>query len=91
MIRIVNYQKLEMTDTEYQIFKNICQSYDDPPSRKGIDLFKDLFVANDQGIIITLIPPSKNYTTLEVYLFLQTLMLQQHLRCMYSMIEEKNK
>jgi hypothetical protein len=84
-IRIVNNKKLEMSNDEYSMYQSICASYDDGNTR-GSDLFIDLFETDDDGIIVFLKPPSKRATSLEVFLFLVSLMTQQHLRVMYSQV-----
>jgi hypothetical protein len=89
-IRIVNNKKLEMTDDEYTMYQGICKSYDEGNTR-GSDLFIDLFETDDNGIIVFLRPPSKRATSLEVFLFLTSLMTQQHLRVMYSQVEDMAK
>lgn len=87
MIRVVDNKKLDMTDDEYTLFNKICRSYDDPYS-KGELLFSGLFETNDDGIIMFLIPPEKTKTTLQIYLFLMSLMMQQHLRYMHKRIDD---
>lgn len=86
-IKIVCNAKLDMTDFEYRLYKKICESYDDV-NVKGSDLFFDLFESDDNGIITVLKPPSKRATSLEVFLFLVTLQQQQHLRIMYSQVDD---
>lgn len=82
-VRIVDNKKLDMTNDEYSLYHRICKSYDEGNS-KGSDLFVDLFETDDDGIITFLKPPSRRATSLEVFLFLVTLMTQQHIRVMYS-------
>jgi hypothetical protein len=82
-IRVVNNKKLEMTNDEYSMYSSICASYDDGNTR-GSDLFIDLFETDDDGIIVFLRPPNKRATSLEVFLFLVSLMTQQHLRVIYN-------
>lgn len=76
-----------MTNDEFAMYSAICKSYDDG-NTKGSDLFIDLFESDDNGIIVFLRPPSKRATSLEVFLFLTSLMTQQHLRVMYSQVED---
>lgn len=87
-IRIVNNKKLEMTNDEYAMFLDICKSYDKPPSIKGESLFDDLYEVDDDGIITILRPPTKQFVTIEIFLFVISLMNQQHLRIMYSQLSE---
>lgn len=82
-IKIVDNKKLEMTKDEAEMFHRICKSYDDV-SFRGSDLFVDLFESDDNGIIVFLRPPNKRATTLEAYLFLVSLMVQQHLRIIHN-------
>jgi hypothetical protein len=89
-IRVVDNKKLEMTDDEWDMYQKICKSYTDVTG-KGEDLFMDLFETNDEGIIIFLKPPAKRRTSLEVFLFLMSLMQHQHLRLMYQQIDDAIK
>ncbi len=77
MLRIIDHKRIELTDSEFKLYQDICKSYD-APNRKGEDLFKDLFETNEQGIIIFLKPPTKNYSSMEVFMFLVTLFIHQH-------------
>lgn len=88
MIRIVDHKKIEMTNGEYTMYREICRSYDDPKSnRKGEDLFIDLFEVNGEGIITFVKPPRQRYSSMEVFCFLISLMQNQHMRILY----EQNK
>jgi hypothetical protein len=88
MIRIIDHKKVEMTNDEFTMYDNICRSYDDVKvNRKGEDLFVDHFEVNGDGIIIFVKPPTKRYSSLEVYCFLVSIMQNQHIRIMY----EQNK
>lgn len=86
-IRIVANKKIDMSDDEYALYKNISQSYDDE-GYSSDNLFSDLFETDDDGIIIFLRPPRKKATTIEIFLFLTGLMTQQHLRMNYLQIED---
>lgn len=85
--RIVDNKKVDMTEEEWGMYQRIVKSYTDLTG-KGEDLFIDLFETNGDGIIIFLKPPSKRRTSLEVFLFLMSLMQHQHLRLMHQQIEE---
>ncbi len=88
MIRLIDHKKVDMTNDEYKMFKDICRSYDDKnANRKGEDLFVDHFEVNSEGIITFVKPPSKRYSSLEVYCFLISIMQNQHMRILY----EQNK
>lgn len=78
MIRIIDNKKINLTNDEYNLYLKICKSYD-TPRFKGQDLFRDLFETDDNGIIIFLKPPSKNYSSFEVFMFLVSIMVHQHL------------
>lgn len=90
-IRVIDNKKIDITDDEWIAYQKICQSYDNPPSQRGSDLFMGLFESNDDGIIIFLKPPHNRMCTFEVYLFLMSLMQHQHLRLMHKMIEGLTK
>ena len=89
MIKIIDNKKVEMTNDEYSMFEKICQSYDNPPSMRGKDLFQGLFETDEEGLIIYLIPPHSKMSSMEVYLFLMSLMQNQHLRKGYKLIDAK--
>lgn len=86
MIKIVDHKKLDMTDQEYEMFTAICQSYT-KPQLKGESLFQDLFETNGEGIITFLKPPTSNASSMEVWLFLVSLMNNQHLRLCHDQID----
>jgi hypothetical protein len=81
-IRLIGNKRIELTDDEFKIYQEICQSY----SRANFDgksLFNELFETDEEGLIVLLRPPKKMFS-MEVVLFLQNLMLQQHLRKVYT-------
>jgi len=78
-IRIIDNKKVEMTDSEWDMYNNMCRSYD-RTNFKGEELFKDLFHTDDSGIIIFLKPPSTRFISMEVYLFISSVFMHQHLR-----------
>lgn len=90
MRRIINNKRIELTDDEWQLYQNICRSYD-RPNFKGESLFVDLFETDADGLITFLKPPAKNYTTMEVFLFMMSVMQHQHLRVMYAKVDEAVK
>jgi hypothetical protein len=77
-LRIIDNQRIELTDSEFQLYQEICKSYD-TPKMKGADLFKDLFQTDQKGFIIFLRPPNKTYTSMEAYLFIVNIMIHQNL------------
>jgi hypothetical protein len=87
MIKIIDNQKLDMSDSEWTMYQKIVDSYTTPYQR-GEDLFIDLFQSNDDGIIVVLKPPSKRHTSMEVFFYLVALQQQQHLRVMYALVED---
>lgn len=86
-IRIVDNKKVDMSNDEWAMYQKIVRSYTDLTG-KGEDLFIDLFETDNNGTIIFLKPPSKRRTSLEVFLFLMSLMQHQHLRLMHAQIDE---
>lgn len=86
-IRVVTNKKLDMTDDEFAMYESIVKSYT-TITNNGQDLFIDLFESNEDGIIIFLRPPSKRQTSLEVFLFLISLMVHQHLRVSYKEVSD---
>lgn len=86
-IRVIDNKKVEMTEDEWAMYQKIVRSYTDLTG-KGEDLFIDLFETDNAGTIIFLRPPSKRRTSLEVFLFLMSLMQHQHLRLMHAQVDE---
>lgn len=87
MAYIIDNKKIDMTQEEYDTYRQICRSYD-RNNFKGEDLFKDLFETDDDGIIVFLKPPSKQYTSMEVYMFIIGIMHMQHIRILYKKVDE---
>lgn len=86
-LQIIDNKKIEMTSDEWTMYQKIVKSYTSLTNR-GEDLFIDLFESDDNGIIIFLKPPSKRQTSLEVFLFLMSLMQHQHLRLMQKQVDD---
>lgn len=78
-IRIIDNKKLSLTQSEWELYNNICKSYT-RTNFKGEILFKDLFESDNDGIIIFVKPPASQYTSMEVYLFVCSIMVHQNLR-----------
>lgn len=78
MLRIIDNKRVELTDSEWKIYHKICKSYD-RRNFSGKDLFKGLFETDENGIIICLIPPISKYSSMEVFMFLASVMIHQHL------------
>lgn len=87
MIKIIDNKKVELTADEVAVYEKICKSYD-RPNFKGQMLFIDLFESDENGII-TFIKPPTAYTSMEVVIFLMSIMQHQHLRIMYKEMDEK--
>jgi hypothetical protein len=86
-IRIVNNKRVDMTPDESAMYDKIVKSYT-TLTNKGEDLFIDLFETDEHGIIVYLKPPSKRQTSMEVFLFLISLMQHQHLRIVQSQVND---
>lgn len=85
MLRIICNKKIDLTDDEWVMFNQICDSYKE---YGGETLFEDLFETDDKGIIKFLRPPSKRQTSLEIFLYVVAIFNHQHIRNMYSQIED---
>lgn len=84
--RIIDNKKVLITDDEYSFYEEICKGYD-RPNFKGKDLFQDHFESNDEGIIIFVKPPHKQYSSIEVYTFLVSIMVNQQLRLAQEQVQ----
>lgn len=84
-IKIIDNKKIRMTNDEWEYYQLICRSYD-RPAFKGEELFKNLFESDDNGIITFLKPPTTQYTSIEVFLFIVAIHTQQHMRIMYEQL-----
>jgi hypothetical protein len=82
-ITIIDNKRVDLTYDEIQMYNKIVASYTNM-TNKGEDLFIDLFETDDNGIIVFLKPPSKRQTSFEVFLFLISIMNNQHLRLMHD-------
>jgi hypothetical protein len=78
-VKIIDNKKVWMTNDEYLAYQEICKGYD-RPNFQGKDLFQDHFEVNDDGVIIFVKPPHKKYSSMEVFTFLISLMVNQQLR-----------
>jgi hypothetical protein len=81
--KIIDNKKVWMTSDEYRYYEEICKGYD-RPNFQGKELFQDHFEVNDDGVIIFVTPPHKKYSSLEVYSFLISLMVNQHLTVVHD-------
>lgn len=78
MLKIIDNKKVQLTQDEFMMYESICKNY-----KQGKDLFRNLFETDDDGIIVFLRPPEKTFS-MEVVIFLQNLMVHQHLRKIYA-------
>lgn len=86
-VRIIDNKKISLTNEEWDMYQKICRSYD-APNRKGEDFFVDLFESDNAGLITILKPPSKRSCSMEIFLFLMTIVQQQQLREMHKQIDD---
>lgn len=84
--RIIDNKQVDLTDSEFAMYQKICRSYDGPHT-KGEDYFKDLFETDGNGTIIFVKPPTKMYSSMEIYLYLISIMNNQHLRINYEQVQ----
>ena len=89
-MRIIDNKRVNITDAEWEMYQKIVKSYT-TATNKGEDLFQDLFESDNNGLIIFLKPPSKRQTSFEIFLFLMSIMQNQHLRCMYDQVADMAK
>jgi hypothetical protein len=91
VVRIIDNKKVSLTNDEYLVYEEICRGYD-RPNFKGNDLFQDHFEVNEDGIILFVKPPQKKYSSMEVFTFLLSIMVNQQLRIsqdqVHTLIEE---
>lgn len=90
-IHIIDNKKVWMTPDERKMYETICEGYN-KPNFQGKDLFQDHFEVNDSGVILFVKPPHKKYSSLEVFTFLVSIQVNQHLRIaqeqMQSLVSE---
>ena len=86
MKRIINHKRVEMTNEEFEMYQAICKSYD-RPNFKGEELFIDLFETNSDGIITFVRPADKRQFSMEVYCFMLSVMVNQHLRVSHETVQ----
>jgi hypothetical protein len=85
-IHIIDHKKVWMTPDEKSMYESICNGYN-KPNFQGKDLFQDHFEVNDDGVILFVKPPHKKYSSMEVFTFLVSLQINQHLR----ILQEQNQ
>ena len=87
-IRIIDKKKIELTEDEWNMYQKIVAAYSRPPYQKGEDFFIDLFETDNDGIIIFLKPPSQRQISLEIFLFMMSVMQHQHLRLVHKQVDD---
>jgi hypothetical protein len=85
-IKIIDNKKIDLTEEEWQMYSDICLSYNRTNFR-GEELFKDLFSTNNKGIITGIRPPSYKYTSFEVISFMFIIMNNQQLRIIRTQVD----
>ena len=78
MLRIIDNKRVDLTNDEFKAYQELCKSYD-RPNFQGKDLFVDLFETNEKGIIIFLKPPGKKFISMEIIIFIQSVMVHQQI------------
>lgn len=86
-IRIIDNKRIDITEDEFSLYQKICRSYD-RTNFKGEELFRNIFETDDDGVIIFITPPSNRQFTMECFMFVVTLMHQQHLRVFYKTLKD---
>lgn len=79
-LKIIDKKRVDLTEDEWTQYQKIITAYTIVPYQKGEDFFIDLFEVDESGVIIFLKPPSQRKVSLEIFLFVMSLMVQQHLR-----------
>lgn len=85
-MKIIDNKRVDLTNDEFSMYEQICRSYD-RPNFKGEYLFESHFETNGEGIITFVKPPTKQYSTLEVFCFLISVMVNQHLRLVHNQMD----
>jgi hypothetical protein len=87
MIKIIDNRKVDLTQDEWNLYVEICRSYDKGTQFKGENLFVGLFESDDNGQIVFLRPPSDRYTSMEAICYIQNIMLEQSIRQMNKRVD----
>ncbi len=79
MLRIIDNKRIDLTAQEWALYQEICTYYDQERlGMKGEELFQGLFETDKHGTIIFLRPPRHKFSSMEVYMFLVSVMVHQH-------------
>jgi len=77
-MKVIANKRIEVTPDEFRLYENIAAQYPD-----GKQLFQGLFETDEDGIITCLIPPKKKFA-MDVVIYLQNLLVHQHMRLIYK-------
>jgi hypothetical protein len=87
MMRIIDNKKIDLTDSEWEMYEEILKSYENQVKNPK-DLFADLFETNNYGHIVFLKPPSFKQTSLQIFLFLMAIFEHQNARLMHKKVND---
>ena len=87
MIRVVDYKAVDMTDEEFEYYNKLTQELTFG-TYNAKEQFHDMFDVDENGYISMIRPPMKKEVYWAVIVFLQNLMLNQHIRKMENWIKE---
>ena len=79
--KIIDYKLVDMTDEEFDYYSKLLLEFTFE-QHSGKDFFVDLFDVDENGIITFIKPPMKKQVPWAVIIFVQNLMLNQHIRKM---------
>jgi len=85
-IKIIDNKRILLTNDEWKFYKSLCKAYE-TDNQRGEEFFKEHFETNKHGILTFVRPPHKRYSSLEIYTFLVSIMINQHLRLMQSQVD----
>jgi hypothetical protein len=75
MIRAIANRRLDLSDEEFKYYTQIVEEL-------GVDDFRELFITDKNGIIISISPPTNRAIPMLVLFFVLNLMLNQRIRIM---------
>ena len=83
MIRAIANKRIDLTNEEYQVYKEIVSVVDK-------NEFKETFETDQNGKIIAVFPPVKKNVSMVVIYFLFNVMVNQRVRSMDFLVQEIN-
>ena len=83
----IDFQEVDISEEEYEYYKEILKQLGDNPNPR--DHFKDLFWTDDRGFITTIRP--KTNVPWVVLFFIQQLMISQRLRLIDDFVLKQEK